>query len=240
MQTDFCVSSCPQQLQSLCNGLCRYTNCFHVTFQANCPRRITPTPAFPVTSAVSHQHLTGHTVSLLMRGSTWQGLSSLLLKGVPSRVTSVLAFMCISSRALCCPVRSKTIYFVWCVYRSSLSIQKPSTLCGVYTGHPCPSKKHLPCVVCIRVIPVRPENIYLVCIRVISVRSKTIYLVWCVYGSSLSIQNHLSCVMYIQVILVRSKTIYLVWCVVVYMGRLCPFKKHLPCVVCTQVALVPL
>ena len=102
-------------------------------------------------------------------------------------------------------------------------------------GHPCPSKNHLPFVVCIQVIPVHPKTIYLVCIRVISVRSKTIYLVWCVYGSSLSIQNHLSCVMCIQVILVRSKTIYLVWCVVVYMGRLCPFKKHLPCVVCIRV-----
>ena len=57
---------------------------------------------------------------------------------------------------------------------AALSIQKLSTLCGVYTGHPCPFKNHLPCVLCTQVI---------------LVRSKTVYLMWYVYRSFLSVQK---------------------------------------------------
>ena len=103
---------------------------------------------------------------------------------------------------------------------AALSIQKLSTLCGVYTGHPCPFKNHLPCVVCIHTIQVIP-----VCL-------KTIYLVWCVYRHPCPFKNHLPCVVCIQVIPVVQK---LSTSCGMYTGHLCLFKNHLPCVVCTQV-----
>ena len=246
MQTDFCVSSCPQQLQSLCNGLCQYTNCFYLTFQANCPRRITPTPAFPVTDAVSHQHLICPSCFFADEGFYLTGFVFASAQRYPLKCNLRLSIYvhfwpcalqsCPFKNHLLCVVciqvinvHPKTIHLVWCVYGSSLFIQKPSTLCCVstdhscpfkdhvlfffFTGHPCPFKNHLPCVVCIQVV---------------LIHSKTIYLVWCVYRLSLYVQKpstlcgvytgcpcmfkkHLPCVVCVQVVLVQSKTIYLVW-----------------------------
>ena len=129
-----------------------------------------------------------------------------------------------------------------------MSIQKPSTLCGVYTGHPCSFKNHLPCVVYLQIIPVHSKTMCFFFLQAIPVLSKTIYLVWCVYRLSLYVQktstlcgvctgrpcpikNHLPCVVCIQIIPVCSKTIYLVWCV--YRSSLCVRKPSTLCDVYT-------
>ena len=120
------------------------------------------------------------------------------------------------------PVHPKTIYLVWCVYGSSLSVQKPSTLCGVYTGHPCPSKKHLPCVYKGHLCPFENHLPCVVCIRVVPVHSKSFILCDVYTGHPCPFKNHLPCVVCSSVhglSLSIQKTSTLCG---VYTGRPCP------------------
>ena len=251
MQTDFCVSSCPQQLQSLCNGLCQYTNCFYLTFQANCPRRITPTPAFPVTDAVSHQHLICPSCFFADEGFYLTGFVFASAQRYPLKCNLRLSIYvhfwpcalqsCPFKNHLLCVVciqvinvHPKTIHLVWCVYGSSLFIQKPSTLCCVYIYRSSLSIQR-PCAFFFY----RPSLSF----------QKPSTLCGVYTGCPYTFKNHLPCVVCIQVVLVRSKTIYLVWCVYrsslsiqkpstlcgMYTDHPCLFKNHLPCVVCIQV-----